>query len=66
MHMPIAAGLMALIGPDPEFYSVAGYFILPLVLAGSYAFYLFVEWPGHIVARSVSKWVAKALPPARA
>jgi peptidoglycan/LPS O-acetylase OafA/YrhL len=55
MHMPISAVLLKLIGPDPEFYAVAGYALLPLVLLGSYLFFLMVEKPGHVVARSASK-----------
>ena len=55
MHMPIAAVLMKLIGPDPEFYAVAGFALLPLILLGSYLFFLLVEKPGHWVARSASK-----------
>ncbi len=59
MHMPIAAVFMKLIGPDPEFYAVAGYALLPIVLLGSYLFFLLVEKPGHWVARAASKSVGK-------
>ena len=57
MHMPVAAVVMKLIGPDPQSYAVFGYLLVPLVLLGSYAFYLIVERPGHWLARSASKLV---------
>ncbi len=61
VHMPISAVLMKLIGPDPEFYAVAGYALLPLVLLGSYLFFLVVEKPGHWVAREASRAVGRAI-----
>ncbi len=63
MHIPIAAAIMAFIGPDPEFYSVFGYLILPLVLGGSYLFYLLVEWPAHLFARWASRWAEEMAAP---
>ncbi len=54
---------MAFIGPDPEFYSVFGFFILPLVLGGIYLFYLLVEWPAHLFARWASRWAEEMAAP---
>ncbi len=61
MHMPVSTAVMKFIGPDSEFYFTFGFAVLPLVLTGSYIFYLFAERPGHLLARCASKWCAEML-----
>ncbi len=65
MHIPVSAVVMKLIGPDPEFYATFGYAVLPLVLLGSYVFYLVIERPGHWLARQSSLLVTRLIYPAR-